>query len=207
MALRIIRSLLPIATVLALAFVPSTAKAGAVRKTDETLFQPAVPGGASRSGECWTDSIAVSRPGGWRCMVDNAIYDPCFSGAGLSGAVICDANPAKGTAGFILKLTKPLPKPSSEAAAHPRPWLVKLSEGTTCEIQTGTIALVAGLEVPYGCSDSQQCSEKGCPHMTGLTDKFKQGKVWRAEKVTYKSSASGLELVSRKAVAVSAVWE
>jgi hypothetical protein len=188
----------------------SVAVAGAesmpVQKTKVTLFQPAVPSGASRAGECWTDSIAVSRSGGWRCMVGNEIYDPCFSSSGLTGAVICDANPAKGTVGFILKLTKPLPKASSQGSTRPRPWLVKLAGGTTCDILTGTIPFVAGLEVPYGCSDSQQCGDQGCPRMTGLTDKFNQGKVWMADKVTFKSSAHGLELISRKPVAVSAVW-
>lgn len=187
----------------------SAAGAGSVpeRKTGVTVFRPSVPGGPSRSGECWTDSIAVFRPGGWRCMVGNEIYDPCFSNPGLPGAVICNANPAKDGAGFILKLTKPLPKPSSQEPAHPRPWLVKLADKTTCEIQTGTIALVAGLEVPYDCSDSQECSDNGCPHMTGLTGKFKRGKVWMADKVTFKSSDKGLQLISRARVAVTAVWK
>lgn len=178
----------------------------AEKKTEVTLFRPPVPSGPSRSGGCWTDSIAVSRSGAWRCMVGNEIYDPCFSSAGLTDAVVCDANPGKGSAGFILKLTKPLPKPSSQAPAYPRPWRVKLADKATCEIQTGTIALVAGLEVPYDCSDSQGCSDNGCPHMTGLTDKFKHGKVWMADKITFKSSDKGLQLISRRRVAVTAVW-
>jgi hypothetical protein len=140
-------------------------------------------------------------------MLGDEIYDPCFSNAGLTNAVICDANPAAASAGFVLKLTEPLPARSSNAAAHPRPWLAKLADGSTCEIQTGTIAFVAGLEVPYGCSDSQPCNDNGCPHMTGLTDKFERNKVWIADKVTFKSSNTGLHLISRKPVAVSAVWE
>jgi hypothetical protein len=140
-------------------------------------------------------------------MVNNEIYDPCFSNASLTDAVICDANPASGSGGFILKLTKPLPARSSNAAAESRPWLVKLTDGVMCEIQTGTIAFVAELEVPYGCSDSQQCNDSGCPHMTGLTAKFRRNKVWIADKVTFKSSNTGLHLISRTPVAVSAVWE
>jgi hypothetical protein len=188
-----------------LATAAAGAGLGSEKKTEVTLFRPSRPSGPSRSGECWTDSIAVSRSGVWRCMAGNEIYDPCFSGAGLTDAVICGANPAQGSAGFILKLTKPLPKSSLQTLTHLRPWLVKLADKTTCEIQTGTIALVAGLEVPYGCSDSQKCSDKGCPHMTGLTDKFKRGQVWMADKVTFKSSDNGLQLISR--TPVTAIWQ
>lgn len=203
------RSLFAFLSPLIVSLAASAAGAGStpVKQTEVTVFQPSVPGGPGLSGECWTDSIAVDRSGAWRCMADNEIYDPCFSNASLTDAVICDANPAKGSAGFILKLTKPLPEPSSKGPAYPRPWLVRLADGTTCEIQTGTIALVAGLEVPYGCSDSQECSDKGCPHMTGLTDKFQRDKVWMADKVTFKSSKTGLELISRTPVAVTAVWK
>jgi hypothetical protein len=171
------------------------------------LFRPAVPGGSTRIGECWTDSIAVSRSGAWRCMVGNEIYDPCFSARNLTGAVICDANPASGGAGFILRLNKRLPGPSSKGTVHSRPWLVKLADGATREIKTGTIAFVAGLELPYDCSDSQECSDKRCPHMTGLTDKFRRGKLWMANKVTFSSSNSGFKLISRRRVAVVAAWE
>jgi hypothetical protein len=178
-----------------------------VQKTKVTVFTPAVPVERSRSGECWTDSIAVARRGAYRCMHGNEIYDPCFTNLNLSDAVICGANPANGSTGFILSLTKPLPKPAAHGSAHPRPWLVKLAGGTICEIQTGTIAFVAGVEVPYGCSDSQKCDEKGCPYMTGLTDKFERGQVWTADKVAFNSTANGLKLLSRKAVALSDIWE
>jgi len=43
--------------------------------------------------------------------------------------------------------------------------------------------------------------------MTGLTDKFKLGKAWMADKVTFKSSDRGLQMISRKSVAVTAVWK
>src|SRR5262245_44310658 len=176
------------------------------QNTEVTIFHPAVPSGPKRSGECWTDSIAVARAGVWRCMVDNEIYDPCFSSPGLNGAVICGANPASKEPGFVLELTKPLPKPSTPGLIHPRPWLVQLSDGTVCEIQTGTIASVKRIDVPYGCSDSHQCTDSGCPYMTGLTAKFARGKVWMAEKITYGSSDKGLKLLGRKRVAVTAVW-
>jgi hypothetical protein len=188
--------------------LPLGAGAGSppVNKTQINVFRPGVPSGAPRSGECWTDSSAVSKSGAWRCMVGNEIYDPCFSSGSLIGAVICDANPAKDSAGFVLKLTKPLPGSFSRTPAVSRPWLVKLADGTTCEIETGTTALVAGLEVPYGCSDSQLCSANGCPHMTGLTGNFRRDRVWMADKITFSSSDRALRLIKRRRVAVIAVW-
>jgi hypothetical protein len=140
-------------------------------------------------------------------MIGNEIYDPCFSKLNLSDAVICGATPASGSSGFIVKLTKPLPKPPSHQPAHQRPWMVKLTDGSVCEIQTGTIAFVEGLDVPYGCSDSQKCGDSGCPYMTGLTGKFKRGEIWIADKVAFSSSSKGLKLLSRKQVPVAAVWK
>src|SRR2546430_17289321 len=133
------------------------------KKTEVTVFHPPVPAASTRSGNCWTNSIAVPRPGVWRCMVGNEICDPCFSTRDLTKALICDANPAKGSAGFVLKLTKRLPHQSPIPPVYSRPWIVKLSDGVTCEIETGTTALVAGLDVPYDCSDLYECSDKGCP--------------------------------------------
>jgi hypothetical protein len=57
----------------------SALAAAPAQKTDVTVFQPAVPAGPSRTGECWTDSIAVARAGVWRCMLGNEIRDPCFT--------------------------------------------------------------------------------------------------------------------------------
>jgi hypothetical protein len=204
------RTFAPCLAAVAMAAVALRAVAAApvpARPTEVTVFEPAVPHGPSRSGECWTDSIAVARPGGWRCAVDNEIYDPCFSSPELTGAVICDANPATKHPGFVLTLTKPLPNASTGTPTYPRPWLVKLADGARCEIETGTIASVNGLDVPYGCSDSRPCDDVGCPYMTGLTATFKRGKVWMADKVTFRSSAKGLKLLGRKRVAVTAVWK
>jgi hypothetical protein len=195
---------------MAILIMPALLPAGAapVQKTEVSVYQPAaVPNGPSRSGECWTDSIAVARSGVWRCMANNEIHDPCFSSPGLTGAVICDADPARNTAGLVLKLTKPLPKPSTDEPPDPRPWLVKLADGTICEIETGTTAMVNGIVVPYDCSDSRRCNDSGCPYMTGLAEHFKRGKVWTATKIAYSSSDKGLKLISRNRVTVAAVWK
>jgi hypothetical protein len=184
------------------------AAAGPVKKTEVSVYQPAaVPQGPKQSGNCWTDSIAVARSGVWRCMVDNAIHDPCFSSPGLTNAVICDADPARNKAGFVLKLTKPLPQPSTDEPPDPRPWLAKLADGTICEMQTGTTSMVNGTAIPYDCSDSRQCTDSECPYMTGLAEHFKRGKVWTATKIAYSSSAKGMKQISRKRVTVAAVWQ
>lgn len=185
----------------------STLAAGPVPKTDVMVFQPSVPGGPSRSGECWTDSIAVARTGVWRCMLGNEIYDPCFSNTDLRDGVICDADPAKNTRGFVVKLTKPLPKPSSNEPPDARPWLVKLEDGSICEIETGTISMVDNIAIPYDCSDSKPCNDSGCPYMTGLAEHFNRGKVWTATKIAYSSDANGLKMLSRKRVSVAAAWK
>src|ERR1700722_17288946 len=44
-----------------------------VSETSVTRFIPTVPSGDVRKGMCWTESIAVSRSGAWRCMVGNGI--------------------------------------------------------------------------------------------------------------------------------------
>jgi hypothetical protein len=188
--------------------VAADAASGPLQKTEVSVYQPAaVPQGPTQSGNCWTDSIAVARSGVWRCMVDNGIHDPCFSSRGLTDAVICDADPARNQAGFVLKLTKPLPKPSTDEPPDPRPWLVKLADGTICEIETGTTSMVNGTVIPYDCSDSRPCNDSGCPFMTGLAEHFKRGKVWTATKITYSSSAKGMKQISRKRVGVGAVWK
>ncbi len=178
-----------------IAIIASTgAASGPVQKTEVSVYQPAaVPKGPSHNGECWTDSIAVARSGVWRCIVDNEIHDPCFSSPGLTGAVICDADPARNTAGSVVKLTKPLPKPSTDEPPDSRPWLVKLTDGTICEIETGTTGMVNGIVIPYDCSDSRECNDSGCPYMTGLAEHFKRGKVWTATKIAYSSSDKGMK--------------
>ncbi len=43
--------------------------------------------------------------------------------------------------------------------------------------------------------------------MTGLTDNFKRGNIWTADKVAFSLSGKDLKLLSREPVAVTAVWK
>ena len=179
----------------------------ALLATQVITFHPAAPKGPQRQGHCWTDSAAVDRLGAWRCMVGNSIYDPCFTNPELKDAVICDTDPARDKPGFVLKLTKPLPEPTSQRLPDPLPWLLKLADGSICEVSTGTIASVNGQDVPYECSDSHECTDDGCPYMTGLTTNLKRAKAWMAEKVAFRSSKTGLELLKRESIPVVAAWK
>ncbi|HTY55894.1 MAG TPA: hypothetical protein VMB26_11860 [Candidatus Binataceae bacterium] len=175
--------------------------------TKVITFRPAAPTGPHQRGNCWTDSIAVDRPGAWRCMVVNSIYDPCFTNPKLKTAVVCDAEPVTNKPGFVLELTKPLPEPRSKRLPDKLPWLLKLADGSTCEVSTGTTAFVNGVTIPYGCSDSQKCNDDGCPYMTGVTEHLKRGKVWIVDKVAFRSTKTGMELLKRETMPVVAVWQ
>jgi len=140
-------------------------------------------------------------------MNNNEIFDPCFEVPGLSKAVVCDANPATNRPGFVMKLTKPLPKPASGPSVR-RPWLLKLADGSVCEIETGTVAQVNGKDVPYDCSDSRECDDNGnCPYMTGLGSSLKPVKVWRAGKITYSAKNGDMRLLKREWIEIQAVWK
>jgi len=178
-----------------------------VIETKVTVFQPAVPKGKRHSGHCWTGSAAVDRAGAWRCIGDNSIYDPCFSNAKLKNAVVCGIDPSSGKPGFVLTLTKPLPRSTFSHQQDPFPWMLKLADGSTCELSTGTIASVGGTDLPYECSDSHECTNDGCPYMTGVSTNIRRAKVWIAEKVAFKSTKSGLELIKRVSLPVVAVWK
>jgi hypothetical protein len=143
-----------LAVIAALAAIAAPAVSLALDQTKVSVFTPAVPDGQHRSGDCWTDSIAISRPGVWRCMVGNEIYDPCFTVPKLTGALVCDARPTGGP-GFVLDLTKPLPKQSLSPPKFPLPWLLKLADGSVCEVETGTVSRVDGHDLPFACSDSR----------------------------------------------------
>jgi hypothetical protein len=205
--LRLLGTILMFSTVASLVPGPGWTTPIAVQRTQVITFHPAIPQGPDHTGYCWTGSIAVDRRGAWRCMEDNSISDPCFEVRGLKKAVVCDANPATNNAGFVMNLTKPLPPPSSGPRVT-RPWLLKLADGSVCEIATGTISQVNGVAVPYDCSDSRGCDDHGnCPYMRGLAESLKSGKVWRAQKFTFSAGSGGIKELQREWVEIVSVWK
>jgi hypothetical protein len=138
------------------------------------------------------------------------IHDPCFSIALRPGAVVCGADPALKKPGFVMELTKPLPAPDLPARMKPEPWIMLLADGTVCEKMTGTIAMVDGKAVDWGCNDSARSAKPGEPHSySGILGQPRRGKVRTVEKVRYAPSSNPkhpVKLVERKTVAVRTVW-
>jgi len=182
--------------------------------TQIMVFSPALPENSqSKSGYCFSESIAYTRPGAWRCMVDSSIYDPCFSME--DGTVVCDVNPATYQSGFELKLTKPLPTSNldpSKPIFSPQyngGWMIKLTDGSVCKANTGSLPVVNQMAVRYSCSDSGGCLDNGtCPYLTGLFDSIRSGNVWIAVKVFYSIFPNtSPRVLKTQSVAIATVWQ
>jgi hypothetical protein len=100
-------------------------------------------------GHCWTSSIASRRSDAYRCMVGNAIHDPCFTIDTKS--VACPLNPSTNT-GLRITLTKPLP-PSNAENVH-NAWTMQLAGGALCTIGTGTVIP----DYPFYCTGKMVCA-------------------------------------------------
>jgi hypothetical protein len=114
--------------------------------------------GATAKGSCFAGSIGLPRPGSWRCLVGNELFDPCLeSPAGTSAPLIC----VEGTRGIPLRLTKPLPKAMGNGPEkHFYVWRLVLANGDVCERFTGTAAgVVQGQGLVYGCTSGGLTTE------------------------------------------------
>jgi hypothetical protein len=138
-----------------------------VPATQVITFHPSGATGAAVKGNCWTESIALERADAWRCMVGNAIFDPCFSATPHATSVICDAYPTH-PVGTRVTLSSPLPAHSVPHGT--RAWSLVLGNGAYCAAFTGTIDLYHGLPMDYGCTNRWNV----------LGDPYAQGKVWYA---------------------------
>jgi hypothetical protein len=171
-----------------------------VSETSVIRFTPAIPSGNVREGSCWTESIAVSRSDAWRCTVGNGISDPCFTIPANRGQLICGANPALKTDGFVLKLTKPLP-----TAAHrdrkARPWIFRLADNSICQAMTGTLPSVNGEPARWSCSIHIRDQVRPVGVVTALTP----GKIWMADK--FPQSGVGTKRAVAEKVPVKVIWE
>ncbi len=171
-----------------------------VTETRVVRFTPQVPSGDVREGSCWTESIAVTRSGAWRCSVGNAISDPCFTMPTNPGQLICDADPALKTDGFVLKLTKPLPK-ISRRDRKAEPWVFRLADNSICEAMTGTLPPVNGEPARWSCAIHIRDQVRPAGVVTALTP----GKIWMADK--FAESLIGTQGAEPEKVPVKVIWE
>lgn len=110
--------------------------------------KPTVRIKATRTGYCWSGSIALATPNTYRCMAHNLIFDPCFAPSHHSGSVVCVEAPwATGTK---LKLNRPLPTTHS-AGKKNTAWAVELANGEKCVAITGMVQFVDDTPMRYGC--------------------------------------------------------
>lgn len=107
------------------------------------------------SGKCFAVSAASSsRPDAWRCMIDNAIHDPCFQNVmGDPNVLACPDAPWTANVS-LLTLTSPLPaeKRGQLVWKDNLPWALELANGQRCSLFTGATAPIAGMRINYGCS-------------------------------------------------------
>jgi len=106
---------------------------------------------ATRSGSCFTSSLAADGSDAWRCTAGNEILDPCFRPPHGDGPLACLADPWGPVT--KLRLTRPLPKATPIDTDRPMPWAVETSGGLRCTKLTGATDVVRGQRVNYGCTD------------------------------------------------------
>ena len=131
---------------------------------------------ATVEGICGSSSIAaIDRPDAWDCIsADNEILDPCFENPFVSpdepGELACFEDPFTSEV-TLLTLTEPLVREKEDAdpSADPSmamgqeaddvlapwdlPWALELANGDQCTLLHGTLTVMAGQIVYYGCVD------------------------------------------------------
>jgi hypothetical protein len=169
-------------------------------------FVPSVPTGDTRGGSCLSKSIAVpARHDAFRCTVDNEIHDPCFVVPPIHDQLVCGADPALKKDGFLLKLTKPLPK-NSKPARKKEPWILKLADGSICETMTGTLPAVNGQPARWSCAIHIRDQVRPA----GVITTLEPGKIWMADRYSESAIATPgqtSDKVEAEKVPVKMIWE
>ena len=138
------------------------------------VLNPELTVSATVEGVCGFSSIvALDRPDAWDCIsTDNEIFDPCFEPFMQDpeelGQLACVGAPFA-TEVMLLTLTEPLvrEKEAADPGADPSldmgqsaadtlapwdlPWALELANGDRCTLLHGTLSLMAGQTVHYGC--------------------------------------------------------
>jgi hypothetical protein len=142
-------------------------------------LSPGFTAAATVEGVCGFSSIvALDRPDAWDCIsADDEIFDPCFEPLMMDpealGQLACVVDPFS-TEVTLLTLTEPLVRKKEDAdpSADPSmamgqeveeaadvlvpwdlPWALELANGDRCTLLHGTLTVMAGQTVHYGCAD------------------------------------------------------
>ena len=154
--------------------------APSLARTDQRYFLPFTRDGlnpglsvtGNERGVCgFTSSAALARPDAWDCIGDtNQIHDPCFENPFAErddpGELACITSPFT-TEVVLFTLSDPLvrEKEAADVAGNGSntamdltdpwvlPWALELSNGERCTLLPGTVDVIAGLPVHYGCSN------------------------------------------------------
>lgn len=145
--------------------------ASALARTDTRYIIPYGPDGlnpaltvsGNLTGTCTAGSITTpDRPDAFDCLGDGyQVYDPCFENPFAPidepGEVACVLDPF-GTEVVLLTVDQPLPREKEAPAGGPEeiqpwdlPWALELANGDRCTLLHGTLYLLAGQTVYYGC--------------------------------------------------------
>ena len=158
----------------------ATPAAGSTARTDVRYVVPFTPDGlnpgltatTTEDGVCgFSSSAALERPDAWDCIGESdQIYDPCFENPFIApdqpALVACFDSPFS-TDVVVLRVTEPLVREKeapdvgvsmAQAAgvsieAWDLPWALELANGDQCTLLGGTLTVMAGQTVHYGCAD------------------------------------------------------
>jgi hypothetical protein len=110
---------------------------------------------ANETGTCIAQSLAAAgRADAWRCMVGNAIQDPCFEnpfGAEGEPVTLACLDAPLATEVTLLTVDTPLPPRAGDQAA-PLPWTLELANGEQSEVATGATIALLDLRLNYLCT-------------------------------------------------------
>ena len=174
---------------------------------------PGLTVAATVEGVCGFSSIvALDRPDAWDCIsADNEIFDRCFEppmmAPGELGQLVCAESPFS-TEVTLLNLTEPLVRqkedadpeanasqgmnqdaPADTIEAWDLPWALELANGDQCSLLSGTLTVMAGQVVHYGCVNGGM--------VLGVTDRSQP--VWTVSYLGEEDMASSL-------VGVTVAW-
>jgi hypothetical protein len=104
-------------------------------------------------GSCFAGSLADPRSDAWRCLLGNAVQDPCFSNGGTF--LICPDGTPDSRDALQLRLAKPLPHGKANEPGDPTrkdPWVIVTAGGAFCYRATGTTMSLLHSKITYECA-------------------------------------------------------